>query len=282
MMLHILTLSLVLTAQAFASERKCSAPEAKEPILYSTEFRWGTSLEEQRKKFEEVYRSGKRLKSRAYFDRDQQKYVMPLLRSSDVKLVSLPETFIQSVRRHIEISLERRYADFVFFPDMGHSHFFIPLKEWEKLQKIGVEDMHVFYEKLFSLPSLKILYHTAEQLKIREGEDFRGPLPQNDNELLWRYFTRNPVGDNGGGENIEQHFAWDNASYNTLHELPGYKYFGAGFNISASEQGCFPYSHKGKTYYFDISFEDLPYPMDGEGGWGVRMPYPYKDFTLGR
>ena len=46
----------------------------------------------------------------------------------------------------------------------------------------------------------------------------------------------------------------------------GYHYWSAGFNISGSEKGCFPYIVNGQTYYFDISLTDLPSPPgEGEG-----------------
>jgi hypothetical protein len=41
--------------------------------------------------------------------------------------------------------------------------------------------------------------------------------------------------------------------------LPGHRDWSAGFNISASQDGCFAYQHKGQTIYFDLSLHDLPY-----------------------
>ena len=45
--------------------------------------------------------------------------------------------------------------------------------------------------------------------------------------------------------------------YNTARGEAGYVFWGAGFDIHSSREGCFPYLHKGETFYFDITLESI-------------------------
>ena len=47
--------------------------------------------------------------------------------------VTLTNSFLISIRQHIEEGLKRDYIQYVFFPDMGHAHAFIPQKFYEAL-----------------------------------------------------------------------------------------------------------------------------------------------------
>jgi hypothetical protein len=255
-----ITLCFALTAvSAWADESRCQPPKEGEKIAYLDDFHWGQSREDMKKNFETQYNSGKRLFGRAHLDTDGKTYIF----SEPYGKIKLNKTFIASVRRHIEIALDRGYAESIFFPDMGHSHLYIPESDWPALDKIDARNK--FYEAVFSLKSLRILYHTAEQLQVREGERSQGPFPQ-DPMLLWRYFARNVFGDNGGGENVSILFEQPPA-YNTVSDVKGYHVYSAGFYLSASKDGCFAYEHGGKTYYFDIAVAEMPSdPNNGTGG----------------
>jgi hypothetical protein len=37
----------------------------------------------------------------------------------------------------------------------------------------------------------------------------------------------------------------------------GYRYWGGGFYISAHSNGCFPFKHNGKTYFFDLNLDGI-------------------------
>lgn len=50
------------------------------------------------------------------------------------------------------------------------------------------------------------------------------------------------------------------------HEYPGHFHYGAGMNLSASADGCFPYRQDGELRWYDLSLDDLPYKSDGGGG----------------
>jgi hypothetical protein len=258
-LMQMLKLAALLSAlyfltlpDAISGNVRCNPPTPDEPIVYSDGFLGSFTLEEMAQVFDEHYRSGRRLKSRAYFDSSQNSFVLPHRDG----LVKVDSTFVASVTRHVEISLERRYADFIFFPDMGHSHLFIPESDYERL--LSIKPASARYEAFFSYRKLKVLYHTAEKLTVRPGKYSEGPFPQ-DPVLLWRYFARNPVGDNDGGESVFVLFQLENPEkYNTVKRVPGHSEYSAGFEISASKDGCFPYQHKGKTQYFDLSLEPLP------------------------
>lgn len=270
--MRILLILLAVTQPCLAlaqSSFPCAPQAENEPLVYLSDFKWGMSLEAMGKKFDFIYASGKRLKGRAYYDEKERAYLV----QKNNGTVRLTPEFLRNVRRHIEIALERRYADYVFFPDMGHSHLYIPEAEWPPIQEIPGERVHELYTKMLALPSLKVLYHTAEQLGVKEGERNNGPFPQ-DKILLWRYFTRNPVGDNTTGENVAPVFAFTNNVYNTVGELKGHASWSAGFSISASKDGCFAYTAPGgKELRFDLSLDDLPAAPEGQGGsdWNLRM-----------
>ncbi len=263
---HLLTL-LVATSTVYAEPLPCPPQSDLEPLVYMSEFKWGQTLEQMRVKFKENYESGKRLKARAYFDESEDSYVLP----KSTGKVKISANTIRNITRHVEHSLERRYADFVFFPDMGHSHFFVPNADWASISDIPPDQQHLVYSKLLSLPGLKVLYHTAEQLSVREGERGKGPFPQ-DKILLWRYFSRNPIGDNVTGDNVAPYFAFTNQSYNTIQELKDHRFWSGGFSISASKDGCFAYkSPDDKIYRFDLSLEDLPYSPGGNDDFGANI-----------
>lgn len=260
---------LLLSASAQAENLPCPPQPASEPYVYLSDFKWKQTLEDMRTKYRETYSSGKRLKGRAHWDAGLNSYV--LTHPMKNEKVRISATFIRNITRHIEISLERRYADFIFFPDMGHSHLFVPLADFGDIDAIPTDQPHLAYERMFALPGLKVLYHTAEQLTVRPGDRNEGPFPQ-DKELLWRYFSRNPIGDNITGENVAPHFAFNQENYNTVNELKGHRLWSAGFTLSASKHGCFRFQDpEGQEQRFDISLEDLPYSAGNGGDLGLSV-----------
>lgn len=243
------------TLSDFAREAqvRCDTPRVDEAIVYQEDFRWNMSREEILKKADEIYASGKRLKGRAFYDNEGEKFVLPFRRAGDED-VKMPIAFAYSIKRHIEEALRLGYAEAVIFPDMGHAHFFIPQEIYDtEVATIEGLDQYLRYEKMLALKDLKVLYHTAEQLQMQD-EDKK--LIEDD-QLRWRYYTRNVVGDNRGEGRLEI-FKNLGRGFNTVKEASGYKYWGAGFDLSASRDGCFSYVYEGKKYYFDISLESLP------------------------
>lgn len=238
---------------------RCQAPTVSEPVIYQSDFRWGYTAPEMNDRFNEIYSSGKRLYKRAYYDSAKGAFILPFEKAFGGEVV-LSKRLIVSVQKHIEKALERSYVQNVFFPDMGHSHFFIEDEHWKaKYDSYPVNQFSKMYTELFEDPELKILYHTAEQLKMLDAAD----RVLQDREIQWRFYTRNIVGDNRGLGIIDIHRNLAHAS-NTVGEAEHHKYWGAGFNVSASSSGCFPYTYAGKTYYFDLSLSDLPFPPSSD------------------
>ncbi len=239
---------------------RCAPPTEDEPVIYQTDFKWDTPHEAMAAKFDEMYASDKRLTDRAYYDAERGLLLLP---QSEIwgGPVVLPRRFVESIRRHIETALKLGYAEFIFFPDMGHNHFFIPRERYEAIYApYDVPEFSEMYAKMIDDPELMVLYHTAEQLRMHEDK-----VLLTDRQVQWRYYTRNLVGDNNGlGHLVVLH---DFSTFaNTARSYPGHRYFGSGVNVSASQNACFPYVHNGEVRYFDLSFKDLPMPPGSGGG----------------
>ena len=238
---------------------RCAPPSAGEPVIYQSDFRWDYTLPELNARFLEMYRSPKRLDKRAYLDAAGG-LRLPF---RDNETVKIDDAFIRAVERHIERALELGYIDGVFFPDMGHSHILIPEKLWEtKYRDYPVDRMAEQYQDMFKDARLQIFYHTAEQLKTR-GAD--GQLVTDERTRL-RYRTRNIAGFIAPGADLAV-FQNPESSANTVREVPGQYWWGAGFNLSAQQDGCFVYHSGGRTYRFDISLSDLPPDPAAQDGY---------------
>jgi hypothetical protein len=221
------------------------------PLIYQSDFRWGMSLLEVAASFAEIYLSPKRLQKRFHTQNGQ---IYGEVAQGD-EFALIPTHFVYSIKKHIETALERQYAEYVIFPDMGHNHFFVDQAEYDAFDGETFADR---MEALIGSPKTKILYHTLEQVAALDENQ----RLVDDQWLQWRHYTRNIVGDNQGLGQIEIYKNLDSKA-NTVGTAPeGFRYWGAGVNISANQQGCFSYEHKGQTYYFDASFHDLAYSAD--------------------
>lgn len=233
---------------------RCAPISPSEVGLKSSDFHWGYDLKEIGQVFQSIYNVNKRLPRRAYYDAKTKKILVENFNRDSKKLV-LSVAFINAVTSHIENSLKLHYADAVFFPDMGHSHFLIPQAKWKKLyEKIPAAKATDLMQKLINDSDLNILYHTAEQITLLDEN--QNVLP--DKDIQWRHHSRNVVGGNNttGKLSLAQN---PNSKANTVgsENVPNYFWWGSGFNISANKDGCFSYRNGDKTEYFDISFNDL-------------------------
>ncbi len=257
---YVLIILIFVSLTAWAAKNlnveNCSKESSSDYFIYQSDFKWGFDLPEMLSVFEKMYASNKRLQNRAYLAQKSGQLVLPHSpqQGGDVKV---PSSFPQNVAYHIESGFKQNVIDAVFFPDMGHSHFFIPTSKWNHDPKY-VEALkgtnREIYELFFADQDLKVLYHTAEQLKMLNEDD--QVLP--DARIQHRLKTRNLVGYNNGSKEI---FFLQNPGHvaNTAGELPEHFYWGAGFNLSANENGCFYYTKNGKKFNFDISLYDLNY-----------------------
>jgi hypothetical protein len=236
--------------------QRCWPETPSEPKLSHDDFQWNYSVETMTETYNATYSSGKRLKKRAFCNEEKNQFFLPKLdNQNQLQLVPLTEDFLVSIGQQIEEALARDYIQFVFFPDMGHSHVLIPQDFFDKeLSAIPPSEQHLIYEKMFAFAGIKLLYHTAEQLRMKDP-DTKHLLA--DPFLQWRYYTRNLVGGTKPPAKLEIHKQLD-GNFNTVREVPGYRYWGAGFDISASKDGCFPFKTKsGETQYFDLSLYSL-------------------------
>ena len=245
-------IALVSAEASFVNVENCKRDAGPEEFLRSSEFSWGMKLEDIKAKQTEVYEKGLRLKERAYSENG--KVYLPFTPyGAEEQKILLSERFIKSVIGHIENGLKRNYVDAIIFPDMGHSHLFVDLDFYNKVVKdIPVKEGHKRYELMLNHPETRFLYHTAEQLEMKVD----GKLVE-DRHVQWRFFTRNLVGHNKNDGKIEL-LHNEGHKFNTARDYDeGFRYWGAGFNISATKNGCFAYTHKGQTFYFDLSLKDL-------------------------
>lgn len=249
-MKHVLFLFLMcFSVQSFSL---CDQENPNDPIIYSNDFKWDYSLPALKQKFTEMYVSPKRLKNRAYVDKKTKQILLPFNDMQGGSIV-ITKKFVDQIANHVQQGIEKGIVDGVFFPDMGHSHLFIPQEKYDKIySQFEPSEFNEFYQLLFTDAELKILYHTAEQLKFRDenGDLISDPATQH------RYQTRNIVGTNQSNTPI---FNIQNpeSTANTARDLDGHYYWGAGFNLSANQNGCFSYTANGKDYFFDLSMYDL-------------------------
>lgn len=235
-----------------ALARRCAPEVDGSPAIRVEDFHWGYDLPALISRFAEMYASNKRLARRNYWNAEKNTLELPY-EAMRGGAAALPVSFVDSVRRHIEQALQGGYIDGVFFPDMGHSHFLIPNEIWSEYDAIPIAKMKDLYEKFFVDPRVKVLYHTAEQLKTRNDD---GSLVD-DARTRWRYSTRNIVGTNNGEGPLEVLGNPDSAA-NTVNDVAGYRWWGAGFNVSANQNGCLEYATPaGEIRRFDISLYDL-------------------------
>lgn len=238
----------------WAQEAASRCAPKEHPVIYSSDFGWGLNFLEAADLFAKMYVSPKRLQHRFFYD--QERGFVGKFNGLTEEPIEVPVRFLYSLKKHIETALSLEYAQWVIFPDMGHTHFFIDEEEYESWRGRPNAELMV---KFMNSPKTKTLYHTLEQIEVMDEDK----VLDTDSWAQWRYYTRNIVGDNQGLGQLEVHKNLT-GSYNTVREYKGYKYWGGGVNLSANRQGCFSYEHQGQIHYFDVSFYDLPYNASSE------------------
>lgn len=196
--------------------------------------------EELKDAYNQTYLSPSRFADRAFLEADH--ILIPYGKSK----TQVPRSFIQRTIEHIDRALKNHYVDYVFYPDLGHMHLYLPSQEWSEIKKNENASQRLI--ALLSSKNLKSLYHTFELFQVKEGDFANGKLPQ-DPWKLWRYFSRNLLGSYGDQDRLEVIFAGANAQYNTVRSLEGMTEVTTLY-VSSNKNGCFPYS-KG---YLDFSF----------------------------
>ncbi len=248
-----ISISAVASSSHYSIDPNCVKEESKNSQLREADFIWEYTLDLMREAFNKIYQSDeKRLPARAYWDPIRGALVLPYLPERGGNVV-LNDQFIKNLSGHIESAFKNKYIDAVIFPDMGHSHFLIPNKIWSaKYDKYQVSRFSQMYTDLFSDIELKILYHTAEQLKLLDEN--RKVI--NDPKIQWRHKTRNVVGLNNGSNKLLV-LKNPESAVNTVNALAGHFWYGAGYNISSNKNGCLQYKKENQIFRFDISLFDL-------------------------
>lgn len=258
-----LALTFLSSAGAMTLEEKIEIAKSRcdmaksepAPVLYANSFHFNMSLEEVDAAYVKTYASEERLLAHALYDAEKNHFIS---KKADEFLV-FPEAYIKAVILHVENSLRLNYVRYIFFPDMGHSHMFVPQDYFDNVvQASGAKSALESLNIILKAPGLKTLYHTAEQLRLIDDDK----KVLEDRYLQWRFYTRNPIIDNNGHIEIATNFD-AKGGHNTVHHLAGHKYF-SGFNLSANKKGCFPFEDaQGQIQYFDLSGWDLPYDCSG-------------------
>ena len=262
-------LSLLITSTAFANsgasafnleeaKERCLTHFTESPEIYANDYHWGYTLLEMEDRFEEIYSSGKRLNMHSEYLPEKNQFVVYYDDKKHFPVV-INDQFIKSVTNQIEVAIENGFADFVFFPDMGHSHLYFPQDHWDKEYlnfEYDYKTQYLLYQKMINDPKMKALYHLTEQLQMLDEND----KVMEDPILSFKYWHRNFVGYNDGSRKFQIELAPEDKKYNTVSGMEGHKSWSAGFAVSASKDGCFPYTDKdGKVRYFDIGLQDPRY-----------------------
>lgn len=232
------------------SIQRCT-PQESEDWVYSNDFKWGYTLLEMQDRFLTLYSSSKRLRYRVNYDAQQKSFVIYHGTTTMIP-VAIPESFIRNVTTQIETAIQRSYANYVFFPDMGHSHLHIPEEVWDSEYKELSNNQPQFYQKVFSDSRTQVLYHLAEQLKAKDDND----KILDDPNIQWIYWNRNylVLNDESGSHSNPINTS---TSYNTVSSVPGHHSWSQGFALHASKNGCFSYRDaNGVIRYYDIAIYD--------------------------
>lgn len=194
------------------------------------------TLAEAEAQYKELYSSGRRITNRVYWDASAQSYVL----QQKNKTLKISARFIESLSRQVEAALQRGYADFLFYTDMGHAHLYMP-------DSGDIRPSHL--ESHLGREELTFLYHTAELFMLKHN--FKGALTS-DPWLQWRYYSRNFVAKNDTSDALTVLFSNDEL-YNTVRDLEDHSSVSTVY-MSASRNGCFPFRQNGETFYFDFTF----------------------------
>ncbi len=270
--------SMTVDEKIEIAKTRCAPFKDSDPLLYMTDYKSGQSAERMEETYKNTYEGEGRLPQRVGYYEETNSFST---RIGTLNQGDFPEAYIKSVIKQVENLLRLNYVKYIYYSDMGHSHFFIPMTYYNEF----IKDKGYRATKSASLAmlskGLKTLYHTAEQLGVR---DFETKELYVDTYLQWRFYTRNPVVDfNANIEILTDFSGLGNTVRAYFPAEEQYKYF-AGFYISANKNGCFPFENKeGEINYFDLSFDGPAYIL-GEGeNTGFNKPHlnepdPLKEF----
>ncbi len=181
------------------------------------------------------YQSGLRFKN----------YVQPiegrLIYQDGSKKIEIPFDLLSALTSHLEKALKLQYAEFIFYPDLGHVHLLLPEKSFVRK---NIEDN-------LKRKDLVFLYHAAELFEFKKNSSLSSPLVD-DEWFRWRYYSRNFLGTMDPQQNLQVIYS-NNSLYNTVRQVEGYEQVETLY-FNAHQEGCFSYQAKSRRLHFDVSF----------------------------
>lgn len=226
----ILTLLFFQLQAAHAFD--CLPADSQQSSVEKSHLHVVRNSEEARVQFESVYNDSRRLKNRAYWSQEANSFLFPLRNEAH----PLPQLFIKNLQNQLLLALQNKYADYVYYGDMGHLHLLVP----KELRQLSLES-----------PTLLSLFHTGELYQFKENGNIFGPLKK-DPHWEQLYWNRNFAAYNLENEGLIPLRASPNEAYNTVRSIPGYKEIGTVY-FSANKNGCFELKNKDIDLRFDIS-----------------------------
>lgn len=157
--------------------------------------------------------------------------------------VPFPEHIAATIIRHTHQALEKNYAQHVFFPDMGHGHFYLPQNKAVLLNSTTHNDVSR-WTSLMNDPELVILYHTRENYDL--SESLTHP------DISFYNEHRNLLG-SWSNPDILQVLAGPGGTPNTVRVIPNMASVGTIY-FSATAKGCFPFTTNNSPLFLDFSF----------------------------
>jgi len=215
--------------------------------IHEDDYNWDYSFQDLKQLFDNIYNSGKRLPHHIYYDNNKKNFMMPI--DDDCEL-EISWDYIFAIICHIEEALAKGMADYIFLPDMGHGHFYLPTNS----HVFNSGDTHDYDRKVFkeilNSKQIKILYHTAEMFLFSgKTEDFTKLSPHEQ----YRNLTRNLLGSFSPEKNMTRFIRYEFGHPVVQNFDNQYQKVAQDIDISASKDGYFPFSYRGRLYYFDIS-----------------------------
>ncbi len=227
------------------NEEACKNTEG--PFLHSSDYDFNefkdetkityyASREVLKRRYEKLINGPKRLRRRMSYD--GKNFYIPSTEGS----IKITKDFLNKLAHQVEMAIEIKSAELIYYPDMGHAHLYMP--EGNELMSL---------EEALSSPDLVTLFHTAEQLMMKDG---RMPRDSKDYRQL-RYRTRNLIGHFDDTGALEMVYAFGNKAFNTIHDIPTvlkHKRKYSTLYFSAHPHGCLTFNLGDKKMGLDISF----------------------------
>ena len=212
---------------------------------------WYRSFEEVVQLYEEHYNRESRLENYIH-ELGDGKYVADIsFESREEWRVMVPPSFIQHILNHLELALEKGWANYIFWPDLNHGHLFISREYWQEKYSEHTDPTDKYLTRMLEEDEAKmgILYHAAEHFCRLD--------PANEEAIR----TRNIVGwfDGRPIELVYPDPKTDKSAHiraNTAGDPEGMdrKWF---ISVSAGKNGYFAIYPNGEEIRLDISFRVL-------------------------